>query len=288
MRVTDSMMRDGALRGLNNNAMGLYALQEQLSSGKALNRPSDDPALVRQAMKIRDTLSELKQFSRNINAANQTVSAADGALGGATQLLQRANELALQGANGSYSPSDRQAMALEVEQLAGQLVQLAGTRVADTYIFAGFQTDTPPYATPTGAYQGDAGAIQARIAPGASVQINLIGSAVFGPALDALEQLRAELAAGTPVTPGAIAAISAGQDALLSARASVGALQNRIDGTSDIVGQATDAAEKLLSLTADVDMAAAISEYSERQLTYNAALKINGQILQTSLLDYLR
>jgi flagellar hook-associated protein 3 FlgL len=288
MRVTDSMMRDGALRGLNANAMGLYALQEQLSSGKALNRPSDDPAQVRQAMKIRDTLTELKQYTRNIDAANRTVSAADGALGAATELLQRAHELALQGANGTYSPSDRQALALEVEQLAGQMVQVAGTKVADTYIFGGFQTDSPPYASPTGAYQGDAGAIQARIAPGASVQVNLIGSTVFGPALAALEGLRSELAAGVPVTAGTISALDVAQNTVLSARATIGALQNRLDGTNDIVGQATDAAEKLLSVTADVDVTAAISQYSERQLTYNAALKINGQILQTSLFDYLR
>jgi flagellar hook-associated protein 3 FlgL len=288
MRVTDSMMRDGALQGLNANATSLFKLQEQVSSGKRLNRPSDDPAQVRQAMKIRDTLSEIGQFTRNINAANQTVSAADFALGGATDLLQRANELAIQGANGTYSASDRQKIGLEVDGLAQHLAQLASTKVADAYIFSGFQTDIPPYPTPIAAYQGDAGAIMARIAPGASVQVNLLGNVVFGPALAALQQLGTELAAGTPVTPGTISAISAAQDTLLAGRATLGALQNRLDDTSQIMAQATTAAQDLLSQTAEVDMTAAITQYSERQLTYNAALKLNAQIMQTSLLDYLR
>ena len=288
MRVTNSMMRDGALQGLNGNAMSLFKLQEQVSSGKLLNRPSDDPAQVRQAMKIRDTLSELGQFTRNINAADQTVSAADVALGGATQLLQRASELAIQGANGTYSASDRQKMGLEVDQLAQGLVQLASTKVADAYIFSGFETDVPPYASPGGAYQGDAGAVMARIGPGVSVQVNLAGDAIFGPALAALQQLGAELAAGTAVTPGTITAIGAAQDTLLAGRATLGALQNRLDDTSAIMDQATTAAQDLLSHTAEIDMAAAITQFSERQLTYNAALKVNAQIMQTSLLDYLR
>lgn len=288
MRITGSMMRDGALEGLNANAMSLARLQEQISSGMLLNRPSDDPAQVRQAMKIRDTLSELGQLTRNINAANQTVSAADVALGGATELLQRAGELAIQGANGTYSGADRQKIGLEVAQLAEQLVQLASTRVAGAYIFSGFQTDVPPYTTPAGAYQGDAGAVMARIAPGTSVQVNLVGSTVFGPALAALQTLATELAAGTAVTSGTIATLSAAQDTLVSGRAAIGALQNRLDDTSGIMAQATTAAQDLLSQTAEVDMTAAITQYSERQLTYNAALKVNAQIMQASLLDYLR
>lgn len=288
MRVTGSMIRDGALEGLNANAMSLSRLQEQISSGMLLNRPSDDPALVRQAMKVRDTLSELGQLTRNIKAAERTVSAADVALGGATELMQRAGELAIQGANGTYSAGDRQKIGLEVAQLAQQLVQLASTKVADAYIFSGFQTDVPPYTTPGGAYQGDAGAVMARIAPGTSVQVNLIGSAIFGPAMAALQTLGTELSAGTAVTPGTISAISAAQDTLLSGRATIGALQNRLDDTIDIMTQATTASQDLLSQTAEVDMTAAITQYSERQLTYNAALKVNAQIMQASLLDYLR
>jgi flagellar hook-associated protein 3 FlgL len=288
MRVTDSMMRDGALQGLNANANAMFKLQEQVSSGKLLNRPSDDPAQVRQAMKIRDTLSELGQFTRNINAADQAVSAADIALGGASELLQRANELAVQGANGTYSASDLQKMGLEVDQLAQQLVQVASTKVAGAYIFSGFQTDTAPYASPIGAYQGDAGAVMAHIAPGAAVQVNLVGGAIFGPALAALQLLGTELAAGTAVAPGTISAISAGLDSLLAGRATLGALQNRLDDTSAAMDQATTAAQGLLSQTSEVDMTAAITQFSERQLTYNAALKVNAQIMQTSLFDYLR
>lgn len=288
MRVTDSMIREAALQGLNANATSLSQIQEQLSSGKLLNRPSDDPARVRQAMKVRDSLSELQQFTRNIDAADQTVSASDAALASAGDLIQRANELAIQGANGTYSAADRQQIAQEVGQLSAQLVQLAGTKVGDAYVFSGFKSDVPPYASPAGPYQGDAGAVVARIAPGASVQVNVLGSTVFGPALAALNQLQTELSAGTAVSPGTISAISAAQNALLGGRATLGALQNRLDSTATFITQATTAAQQLLSQTEDIDMTAAITQYSARQLTYNAALKVNAQIMQTSLFDYLR
>ena len=294
MRVTNSMIREGALQGLNTNATSLAQIQEQLSSSKLLNRPSDDPAQVSQAMKVRDSLSELEQFTRNINAADQTVSASDTAMASAGELIQRASELAIQGANATYSASDRQAMAVEVEQLARQLVQLAGTKVGDTYIFSGFKSATPPYseAAPgsaaVSAYGGDTGKVVARIAPGTTAQVNVTADVVFKPALDALNLLQGELSAGTPVSSATITAISTGHDALLSGRATVGALQNRLDGTAAFITQATTAAQQLLSQTEDIDMAAVITQYSARQLTYNAALKVNAQIMQTSLLDYLK
>lgn len=288
MRVTNSMLRDAALRSLSANVNALARIHEQVSTTKRLNRPSDDPAQVREAVKLRDGLAELEQFVRNIDTAGRTLTAAETAIGTAGEAIQRARELAIQGANDTVSASDRQAMAQEIEQIAGQLVQLAGTKLADSYIFSGFRTDLPPYTAPTGAYQGDAGAIMARIAPGTTVQVNLPGDQLFGPALAALVQLQAELTAGTRVSSGTIAALDAGQAVLLAGRATIGARQNRLDGTKAELEQATLAGTKLLSELEDADLTAAISALSERQATYEAALRVNARILQRTLIDELR
>jgi flagellar hook-associated protein 3 FlgL len=288
MRVTDGMVRANALRLMGANASSLAATQEQVATTKRLNRPSDDPAQVREAVKLHDGIAELEQFTRNIDAGGRRLSTADDAMAAAGDVIQRAHELAIQGATGTLSATDRTNMALEVAQLADQLVQQTSTKLGDSYIFSGFKTDVPPYASLVGAYQGDAGAVMARISPGTTAQVNVTADTVFGPALTALAQMQAELTAGTPVSGDTISKLDAGQAALLAGRATVGAMQNRLDGTTDSLGQGIIAAKTLLSQLEDVDMTQAISELSQRQFTYQASLKVNAGILQTSLIDLLR
>jgi flagellar hook-associated protein 3 FlgL len=288
MRVTQNMLREQALRSLTLNQEALARIQEQVSTTKQLNRPSDDPAQVRAAIKLREGVAELEQYIRNTDTAARTVQGAETAIASAGNAIQRARELAIQGANDTLSASDRQNMAVEVDQLAAQLVQLAAAKVGTSYIFSGFRTDLPPYAAPTGVYQGDANAVMARVAPGNTIQVNIPGDVAFGSALAALTQLQAELAAGSRVSAATISAIDTGQVDLLTARATLGARQNRLDEVRVYLEDGILTARRLLSDIEDVDMPKAISELSARQATYEAALRVNARLLQNSLLDELR
>jgi flagellar hook-associated protein 3 FlgL len=215
------------------------------------------------------------------------MSAADSALSSAGDVMQRANELAIQAANGTLSPEQLKEIGLEVDQLRQNLVQLAGTAVGDTHVFSGFKTDTAPYASAAAAYAGDGNAIMARIAPGSQVQVNIPGDVAFGPAFDALNKLYAETSAGTQVSGATLSAVDAGQQGILDARATIGARQNRLDAASQVLDDAVLASKTLQSKLEDVDIASAISELSTRQATYQASLAVNAKILQTSLIDYL-
>lgn len=294
MRITDRMLHDRALGSLNTNVAALARIQEQVASTKRLVRPSDDPADVRSAVKARDGLGEMEQFLRNITTAQRSVDASDTALASAGEAIQRARELAVRGANGTLSASDRQTMALEVEQLARQLVSHAGARAGDQYLFSGFQTGSAPYVeAPPGsaavsAYGGDAGVVVARIAPGTTMTLNVTADTVFQPALDALAQMHAELVAGTPVSGGTIALLDTGQSALLAGRAQIGARANRLSEAQTTLEDNVLSARRLLSDLEDVDLAAAITELSQRMAVYQAALEVNAKIIQPSLLDHLR
>ncbi len=285
MRVTQRMLHEGSLRRLAANLASLQKVQEQVSTGRQLNRPSDDPAHVREAVKLRDGLAELEQYLRNTDAAERDLSAADGALRTANDMLHRARELAIQGANDTLSGADRQRMAQEVTAIGQALVQAAGANVGDRYIFSGFRTDIAPYASASGPYLGDGGAIVARIAPGQTIQTNVTADLAFGPALAAITALAAELAAGTRVSAATISALDAGQDALLTAQAGIGARSNRLAATKAVLEDGQLAATQLLSQLEDVDLTKAISELTQRQLTYEAALKVTGQLLGRSLID---
>jgi flagellar hook-associated protein 3 FlgL len=292
MRVTESMIYATTRSSLTNDLAALQSITEKVSSSKQLNRPSDNPADVRSALGLRDMMSELDQFTRNIDQASSRVSAMDTALGSAGDLMQRANELAIQGANGTLDAGQRASMAAEVAQLMEAMAQDSSAKVGDQYVFSGFRVDRAPFQVigngQVGAYQGDSGVVLARVGQGSTMQVNLAGDAVFGSAFAALAQLQADLNSGQPVQGSTITQIAAGLQSLLQARATVGARANRLDDakTSQQAQQASY--QSLLSQLEDTDMPSAITEMTKRQTTYQASLAVSAKVMQTSLIDYLR
>jgi flagellar hook-associated protein 3 FlgL len=172
------------------------------------------------------------------------------------------------------------------------MAQDSGAKVNGEFVFSGFRVDQPPY-TVTGpgtvsAYQGDHGVTIARIGPASTMQINMAADGIFQPALDALAQLKTDLESGNPVQPTTITLIQGSLDNLLASRAQVGARANRLDQAKTSKQAVLTSNEALLSQLEDVDMAAAITELTKRQTTYQASLAVTAKVIQTSLIDYLR
>lgn len=292
MRVSESMIYDSASSSLSNELASLQSITEKVSSGKQLNRPSDNPADVQSSVGLNDTLAQLNQYVRNIDNATSKVSAMDTALSSAGDLIQRANELAVQGANGTLDAGDRQAIAAEVSQLTEALAQDANAQVGDEYIFGGFRVDRAPFQV-TGpgqvsSYQGDHGVSIARIGPGATMQVGMAGDAVFQPAITALTQLQADLNSGQPVQQSTIGQISSALQTLVQAQATVGARENRLTDAKTTQQALITSNQALLSQLEDTDMPSAITELTQRQTTYQATLAVTAKVMQTSLIDYLK
>jgi flagellar hook-associated protein 3 FlgL len=294
MRITNRMAADRSLAGLQALSQQVQHAQDQITSGRRIVRPSDDPAATHLAVRLHDSLAQTNQYLRNIDAADARMSVAEGAFSVSSDVMLRATELGVQGANGSLSPSDRAVMAKEVEALARTLVQQAATRSGSDCVFSGYQTNVPPYAeAPAGsaavsAYAGDSGQRLARIGPGVTLPENVTADVAFKPALDALAQLHADLLAGGPVQGSTLTAIAAGHAALTDARTELGARQARLAQAQQSLGDLQLVATRLLSNLEDVDVAEAVTALTSHQNAYDAAAKANGRILATSLLDYLR
>jgi flagellar hook-associated protein 3 FlgL len=189
MRITTGMQSGNLLRSLQGGNERTYKLQEQLSTGRRLNRPADDPVGVSRSLKYSRDLSENEQYTKNVKDAMAVLDATDTAAGGVGDVLHRLQEIAVYGSNDSLPQESKNALAKEVDELIGQLVQLGNTTHSGSYIFAGEKVlDIPytasgtPFVTSVTYNIVAPGKINYEIAPGVTDNVNYTGLEVFGPA----------------------------------------------------------------------------------------------------------
>lgn len=292
------MMSDNFLCDLTAARMRLAKAQAQLSSGKRLKFPSDDPVGAGVALRLRSSLVEVGQYQKNTKEALNWLDVTETALGSAVSILQRARELAVYGANGTLPQSSLEAIAAEVDQLLDHLVQVANTTYGPRYVLGGHKTMAAPFTlnllpVPQVVYNGDGGMIVREIGVGISTTINVPGDEVFinnGDSFDALIGLAQDLRAGDTVN---ISQVRVGEldqciDWVLAVWSRVGAERNRLELTDDRLKNIDLSLSSLLGETEDVDFARAFMELNIEENAYRTALATGARIIQPSLVDFLR
>ncbi|HKI91768.1 MAG TPA: flagellar hook-associated protein FlgL, partial [Gaiellaceae bacterium] len=144
-RITQSMLTTNLLADLQNVTNRLSRTQNQLSSGKQITKPSDDPFGTARALQFRADLAANQQYQTNVNDASGWQNATDTALGQVGNLTLRARDLLVQGANDTVGPAGRQSIAAEIDQIIESIKSVGNTTYAGRYIFAGSKTTTAPY-----------------------------------------------------------------------------------------------------------------------------------------------
>ncbi len=167
--------------GLEQALRRLAEAQEVVSTGRRLNRLSDDPGGALRALDLRGVERSLDQYERNIDQGRLFLEETDQVLGQVGEILQRAKELALALANDTQTAQDRQGAATEVRELRSRLLSLANTLVAGRYLFGGFRNGSAPFAGGLGGvtYSGDGGEISIPVSASANTALNLPGNRVF-------------------------------------------------------------------------------------------------------------
>ncbi len=184
MRISSSQIFNIANQGMSNASQALAKTQEQMSTGRRVLTPSDDPVAATKILQLTDQLNSIGQYTRNIDIAENNLELEEIILSSANELIQRMQELAVRAGNtGTLGISEYQAMASEVDSRMDELQNLMNTRNANgDYIFGGYKSTRPPFvgSDATGyAYQGDEGQMQIKIASNATVATSDSGRKIF-------------------------------------------------------------------------------------------------------------
>jgi flagellar hook-associated protein 3 FlgL len=183
MRVSTNQMQRLGVNAILEQQARVSRTQLQLSTGRRLLAPADDPAAAARVLDLRETLETTRQYQRNADAALARLGLEENALVGVANILQRVRELALQANNDSQNDTTRAYIAREVRELLGELIDLANTRDANgEYLFAGYRGTTQPFVPDASGgvtYNGDDGSRLAQIGPTRQVATGDSGTEVF-------------------------------------------------------------------------------------------------------------
>lgn len=285
MRVTQSMLTNNMLRSLSDSYNRMEKYQNQVTSGKKITRPSDDPVVAIKGVSLRTNLKEIEQFKSNIDEAYTWMESTDDALANLTDVFQRMSELSVQ-ANGTTSDKDLDAIAAEVKQLIEQVDTIASTKIGTKYLFNGQKTTTKPELDGTNNDNSD---VKLELSPGIEIAVNVKPNQIFS------NQLKQDLdnfynaLTNNDVSSGDFTDnINAHLNNIISVRSEYGAKYNRVELLSDRLNSQEVSTLKLISNNEDVDMALAITKLTEQESIHRAALSVGARIIQPSLIDFLR
>lgn len=298
MRVTQSMLQQTAIDGMQTNLLRLSKTQVQAATAKRINKPEDDPFAVEQALGFRSRIKSGEATLDNIALSKDWLFATDQALSDVNGVLLRAQDLTLRGANDTLSSAERQTLSTEVNELLEQAVAIGNTRHGDQYIFSGFKIDTLPFErTPatgpiTGiTYNGDNGEMLREAEPGIEISINASDETLFTNVFDSLIDLRDALQTDPFVRTDVEAVmgdVKTEMDSVMDMQAAMGTKLRRLETTSMRIEASQTGLKKLLSDAEDADMAEVLTNLQQQQFVYEAALNVNARVMQMSLLDFLR
>lgn len=300
MRIGTLNMFQQGVDAIIERQTDLFRTQQQLSSGKRINRPSDDPSGAAQLVGLSDSLDLTRQYQRNIDSLRSRLQLEDSSLAGVGDALQRARELAVQGLNDTYGAVERTGLALEIRQIADEVLGLANrTDAAGEYMFAGFRGQTAPFSTDgvgNFSYAGDQGQrlIQVgaarQIADGDSgfdvfMKIPAVGGG-YEDVFSTLYNLATDLEANAP-NPVSLDQIDNAMDNLLGFRAGTGARLNAVERQEIANVALIEQLENTRSIIEDLDYAEAASRLSQESVTLQAAQQAFVRVQDLNLFNFL-
>jgi flagellar hook-associated protein 3 FlgL len=306
MKVATNQYFNEMTRLLTEQHAEVASLQAKLASGNKVLRPSEDPGASLKILSLNSLLSQQDTQQANLKNLDNRLAQEENAIGGMRDILARIQELAVMGANDTYSADNRKIMAAEIRGYQSQLLNLANTRNSDgSFLFGGTRNSSPPFQQDNNgniSYLGDATRIYLSGAGNQRMEINTTGHELFSGGnntrdfdLDATQAFAAINALASALESADQALISANIDIMGQLRGNlelaitkIGVRRNVVETQSNIVEEQSTTLKLLLSDQKDLDYTQAITQLSARMLALEAAQSSMAKIAQLNLFNYLR
>jgi flagellar hook-associated protein 3 FlgL len=292
----DPDLLPGLLTAIQQSEQNMNTATQQLSTGLSVNEPSDNPAAVAALIGNHNQAGQDDQYLQNISTLQGRLQVSDSTLSQVVTALTQALSAGTEGANGTLSAADRQAVAAQVQGITSQLLSLANTTYQGKYLFSGTAVNTQPFtlntATNAVTYNGNTGTTSVQISNGSSISTSLPGSQLFanaaGSAFGALQDLYSSLVSGNNIGT-AVNEVSSAISQVGVQRVFYGNALNQINSTENFLNQDTINLSSQANALIGVNPATAATNLSQAQVANQAVISATGRILSLpTLLDFLQ
>ena len=297
-RITNQTSSNDLISRINSQRSRLNTLQEQITSGKRINRPSDDPGGSEVVLRLRASQTEITQFQRNAQAASQKLTSTDNSLSGYQAALDRARTLVTQGLGDTASQDAKNALATELDSLRSRMLTIANTKNDDGYVFGGTRQTAPPYDPATAAPAATPTSPQfIQVEPGANaIAVGVTADTVFGDATstvfaDLTNAVAALRGTGDPVADRATlqnanARLGVYSGLANNATAVIGANMNSTDTAIETLTTSFQSLDQRASDLEQINFAETAVKLTDSQNALDASLQVAAKG-QRSLFDFL-
>lgn len=296
-RVTNRTIAQTSLTGLQSLAARNQAVKQQMSSGKEISKPSDDPVGTNNALQFRSDIQTNEQYVRSAQNGASWLAVQDSTMQSISTRVNRLKEIAVDSANtGSKDQSALNAFAIEAQSLKDDIVGLSNTTYLGRPVLGGTTDGAVAYSTDAAGkvtYSGDQGAVTRRVAPNTDVTVSTPGTAVFGlDGASLFDKLDAFVTALRSGDEAGIAAANTDMDEsgklVRAALASVGSRAKQVDRLSDLATDRAGDLKNSLTNVEDIDIAEKSIEFNMASVAYQASLAVTAKTIQPTLVDFLR
>ena len=307
MKISTRLLFDRGSAQMSNVQTQLAKSQAQLAQGKQIINASDSPNQAATIQRLKSILNKQDSYQSSLDTIKARLQGEDSTLQNVSDLLVRAKEVAVQGANDTLNAGDRKALATEMQALRDQMLSLANTKDSNgNYLFAGSRVKQPAFVeTVNGSpeYRGDQTRMNVRVGDQRSIPINRTGTDAFVPVarMDAdgktsgigFFQVMDNLITGLNTSKGPDIRRGVGElddlmQGLSMARANIGTNLNVVDQQSSVVEDTTLNLKTTLSSIEDLDYASAITKMNQQMMSLEAAQASFAKVSQLNLFNYIK
>lgn len=276
---------------LGSTSTTINQLYIKTSTGLEVDQASDNPSSVSTILNCRTDIVKGERYVKNCKHVQDNLSTSEIYINSLEELMARAKEIAVAGANDSLSDSDKQTLADEVGQLRQELLDLANTQVAGKYLFAGYNDQTLPFSGSPVTYNGTSDHIMIEIDSGSTVAKNITGEELFMSPVNlftTLEDLESALTTGSSADiSNMLTPLEEAAEQVRTRQSTLGNINARMEDMISMHENALLVIESTLSAHQDADLTCVLSEIAKMETALEATMQVTAQVSSLSLLDYL-